>query len=231
MRNKIRPEITLALLISLLFCCWVAAPAAASRGCEPKIKEVFFPGDDTVQIIGTCLEDGSGATVVRLGTEGTIAVAAQGRREIIAEIPAELPDGNYRVTVAHRGGKSRWLAALDTSDTQGPPGRDGRDLTNELCVLYALTNQLAPQSLVTESPELTCDDNRDNDCNGLTDAADASCSSNPPMCTVAEECEIPANICEEAVCDSGTCRKENRPNGTQCGPSGICQNGLCVPAM
>lgn len=61
----------------------------------------------------------------------------------------------------------------DCTGPQGPPGDPG--LLNEVCLLFAATATSVPSSLVAESPEVTCDDGIDNDCNGFVDAADINC--------------------------------------------------------
>ena len=112
-------RITPALLLVSSF-LGIAVPADASNACEPRIKEVFFlPDDGEVQILGRCLEDGYNRTIVRLGTEGKLAVHSQREREVIAALPPDLPDGNYRITVKHYGGKAQWLAALVAEGAQG----------------------------------------------------------------------------------------------------------------
>ena len=65
----------------------------------------------------------------------------------------------------------------------GPAGADGAPggLVNEMCSLYQLTAFPAPLSLISESPEVTCDDGLDNDCDGLVDFLDPDCNQ-PEMC-------------------------------------------------
>lgn len=59
---------------------------------------------------------------------------------------------------------------------QGPPGPQGESgLINEVCNLYKLTGFPAPSSLIAESPESTCGDAFDNDCDGEVDCQDSDC--------------------------------------------------------
>ncbi len=80
---------------------------------------------------------------------------------------------------------------------QGPEGPSG-DLVNEVCSLYQFTGFSAPLSLVSESPEATCDDGLDNDCDGDTDDADADCVV---ACSQTESPEATCNDGLDNDCD------------------------------
>ncbi len=65
-----------------------------------------------------------------------------------------------------------------TTGERGPPGEPGGFLT-ELCLLYELTGNVAPASLISESTEITCNDGIDNDCDGVADLNDTDCKDAP----------------------------------------------------
>ena len=70
---------------------------------------------------------------------------------------------------------------------QGPEGPQGPagpsvGLVNEVCSLYQLAGFPAPLSLVSETPEGTCDDDLDNDCDGLVDLPDPDCGGVSEVC-------------------------------------------------
>ncbi|MGD8631910.1 MAG: hypothetical protein PVG72_14435, partial [Gammaproteobacteria bacterium] len=50
--------------------------------------------------------------------------------------------------------------------------------------------------VITENPETSCTDGIDNDCDGTTDCADASCSTDPA-------CQTPTTCNNDGVCDAG----------------------------
>ncbi|MDX1461107.1 MAG: hypothetical protein R3348_08630, partial [Xanthomonadales bacterium] len=63
---------------------------------------------------------------------------------------------------------------------QGPEGPAGDIFINEVCELYRLVDFPPPASLVQSITENDCADEIDNDCNGLVDAEDPSCTPIPP---------------------------------------------------
>lgn len=83
--------------------------------------------------------------------------------------------------------------ATVSDGAEGPAGEQGPQgpaepsvfFVNELCTLYQVTGYPAPLSLVSESPEATCDDGLDNDCDGDVDIADSDCAP-PVVCPCAD---------------------------------------------
>jgi hypothetical protein len=119
---------------------------------------------------------------------------------------------------------------------QGPQGEPG--LLNELCNLYNLTDQVPPLTLVSEEPEISCDDEIDNDCDGSIDIVDTDCRD-PEICDDGidndldgltdlddPDCQIP----EPEACDDGI---DNDYDGfldcddSDCSLAEVC--GYCAP--
>ncbi|HYQ70317.1 MAG TPA: hypothetical protein VET88_00160, partial [Gammaproteobacteria bacterium] len=63
----------------------------------------------------------------------------------------------------------------------------------------------APVCVVTETPETSCADGVDNDCNGLTDCADSSCSADP-ACQQVDCSQYP----DKNSCNAANCSWSNR---------------------
>lgn len=91
-----------------------------------------------------------------------------------------------------------------------------------------------------ESPEVTCDDGLDNDCDSLTDCADPDCASVFACACGDGVCEAPEDLCNcpadcpgaespEATCDDGI---DNDCNGyTDCDDIACSAKIVCIPTV
>lgn len=172
------------LSTSVLFVFLFPQALAAPPGAHLNITQVFVddPNNPTsIMIIGVDLDFGSGPLSVTLGEFGALNITTSTDTLIEADLPGLISDGDYLLTVSNGNGQSQNYEYDLTTGAVGPQGPAGpsADLANEVCSLYQLTGFSAPQSLASESPEATCDDGLDNDCDGDTDDADSDCA--PPV--------------------------------------------------
>jgi hypothetical protein len=98
---------------------------------------------------------------------------------------------------------------------------DADPCTDDLCdeALDRCDNSPVADPPEIEGPEgdPTCSDGLDNDCDGLTDAADTGCVS----CTVDGDCDD-QNACTTDACDTGVCTNDAVADGTACDDGAFC---------
>lgn len=108
---------------------WLIAAAMATAkppGGHLKITEafVFFGPPDTVMILGEDFDFGTPLEVT-LGGVGTLPIQSADATEIVAELPAGLPAGDYLLTVSTGNGQSQNADFELTIGAVGPPGPEG----------------------------------------------------------------------------------------------------------
>ncbi|MDI7266580.1 MAG: hypothetical protein QME96_01125, partial [Myxococcota bacterium] len=120
----------------------------------------------------------------------------------------------------------------DRGETDGdtPPGQctapehcdDGNECTVDTCNEYGECENVRAPRPGEEGPpgDATCDDDTDNDCDGLTDAEDPNCVS----CEADPDCED-GNPCTIDSCDGGACRTTLVEDGTVCDDGLYCTVG------
>jgi hypothetical protein len=113
---------------------------------------------------------------------------------------------------------------------------DGLDCTSDGCM--ELVGGCFHEPVPTGGPEGNlgdpiCSNGIDDDCDGLTDAADEDCLTLP--CVQAGDCPDDGNPCTVASCQSGLCRWPALPEASACPGSDdcasqyICRGGQCLP--
>jgi hypothetical protein len=108
---KIFSKDTITLSVLGLLILFLATPAIAGKkapGGHLNIDTVtVVKGDpDTLLITGEDFDFGDDALIVNLGSIGDLVVTSDSATEIVAELPADLPPGDYLLTVHRNGGQS-----------------------------------------------------------------------------------------------------------------------------
>ena len=133
---------------------------------------------------------------------------------------------NLAVTDGTACDDGAWCTDPDacTAGQCGGPARscdDADPCTDDLCDegLDSCDNSPVADPPEIEGPEgdPTCSDGLDNDCDGLTDAADTGCVS----CTVAGDCDD-QNGCTTDACDTGVCTNDPVADGSACDDGAWC---------